>query len=199
MTANIKFCKRTCEACEECCSVVAVAELKKPYHTRCGHQTGKGCAIYGNHPVECRDYRCAWLQGILPEEMRPDKIGILIDAEGGADWIVIQECHHNALDTAVGRGLINEFLGLAENLRCGVRIEPYGAHMRVSPNGDQVPGLYKEIAPKVYLYVGQDERGVSPAPPRQQTRSVGTNRNDLCPCGSGKKYKHCCFRRADVL
>ena len=23
--------------------------------------------------------------------------------------------------------------------------------------------------------------------------SVGVGRNDLCPCGSGKKYKHCCL------
>lgn len=27
---------------------------------------------------------------------------------------------------------------------------------------------------------------------RPRILSVGTGRNDLCPCGSGKKYKHCC-------
>jgi hypothetical protein len=27
---------------------------------------------------------------------------------------------------------------------------------------------------------------------------VNTGRNDLCPCGSGKKYKYCCLtKRAD--
>jgi len=30
----------------------------------------------------------------------------------------------------------------------------------------------------------------APAPPAQR---VG--RNDPCPCGSGKKYKHCCMRK----
>jgi len=24
-------------------------------------------------------------------------------------------------------------------------------------------------------------------------RSQGISRNALCPCGSGKKYKHCCL------
>lgn len=27
----------------------------------------------------------------------------------------------------------------------------------------------------------------------------GTNRNDLCPCGSKKKYKHCCLNRFSDL
>ncbi len=25
-----------------------------------------------------------------------------------------------------------------------------------------------------------------------------TNRNDPCPCGSGKKYKHCCYAKDTV-
>ena len=28
-------------------------------------------------------------------------------------------------------------------------------------------------------------------------KSVKTGRNDPCPCGSGKKYKHCCAGKAD--
>jgi preprotein translocase subunit SecA len=35
-----------------------------------------------------------------------------------------------------------------------------------------------------------------PAPVRQAPRQAGSGqkvgRNDPCPCGSGKKYKHCC-------
>ena len=27
-------------------------------------------------------------------------------------------------------------------------------------------------------------------------RSVQVGRNDECPCGSGRKYKHCCARKA---
>nr|WP_302931906.1 SEC-C metal-binding domain-containing protein [Pseudomonas aeruginosa] len=32
---------------------------------------------------------------------------------------------------------------------------------------------------------------VEPSPKAQAGRSSG--RNDPCPCGSGKKYKHCCI------
>ena len=32
-----------------------------------------------------------------------------------------------------------------------------------------------------------------PAPFKQAAPKVG--RNDPCPCGSGKKYKHCCLLR----
>jgi uncharacterized protein YecA (UPF0149 family) len=24
-------------------------------------------------------------------------------------------------------------------------------------------------------------------------------RNDPCPCGSGKKYKHCCLKTAEIV
>ena len=59
----------------------------------------------------------------------------------------------------------------------------------------RVPGLYREIAPKVHLYVGIAERGTKKTANRRPKRAVGTRRNDLCPCGSGRKYKHCCLRR----
>jgi len=26
-----------------------------------------------------------------------------------------------------------------------------------------------------------------------------TGRNDLCPCGSGKKYKYCCLNTPEVI
>lgn len=194
VTNGLPIYSRSCGTCEECCRVVAVAELNKPYHTPCVHQTGKGCAIYGNHPVECKDYTCVWLQGLLPEEMRPDKIGILVDAEGGDEWVVIQECRRGALDTPVGIELINRISGAVGKLRRGVRIEPFGAHKRATATEKGLPGLYQEIAPKVYLYVGIDERGNSPTATHQPKRAVGTRRNDLCPCGSGRKYKHCCMR-----
>jgi len=40
-----------------------------------------------------------------------------------------------------------------------------------------------------WLY--EREARLGPAPIRSATPKVG--RNDPCPCGSGKKYKHCCL------
>jgi uncharacterized protein YecA (UPF0149 family) len=31
------------------------------------------------------------------------------------------------------------------------------------------------------------------------TRSTKAGRNDPCPCGSGKKFKHCCLGKTDSV
>jgi hypothetical protein len=180
VTIDLPIYARTCGECEECCRGVAVAELNKPSHTPCVHQTGKGCAIYGDHPTECKDYKCAWLQGHLPEEMRPDMIGILVDAEGGDEWLVIQECRQGALVSPAGRELINRISGAVGCLRRGVRIEPYGAHKRAAATEKGSPGLYKEIAPKIFLYVGTDEAGTRPTSKGQPKRSAPAGMTCAC-------------------
>ncbi|HET89419.1 MAG TPA: zinc chelation protein SecC [Chloroflexi bacterium] len=38
------------------------------------------------------------------------------------------------------------------------------------------------------------ERALNPPAPAGRANVVG--RNDACPCGSGKKYKHCCMRQS---
>ncbi len=52
----------------------------------------------------------------------------------------------------------------------------------------------------VSAFSGGDEAALAPQQPaRQQTVRHDTpkvGRNDPCPCGSGKKYKHCCGRNA---
>lgn len=46
------------------------------------------------------------------------------------------------------------------------------------------------------LYSTQKSK-VLPFPGAQTTRTQKTGRNELCPCGSGKKYKNCCGRFHD--
>ena len=50
----------------------------------------------------------------------------------------------------------------------------------------QTKRLEAELAEKQRLLA----RGRSPRP----TRPNRIGRNDPCPCGSGKKFKHCCMR-----
>lgn len=52
---------------------VGVEELGKPSNFKCE----KGCGIYGKHPLSCQEYKCVWLEGILPIEDRPDKLGVV--------------------------------------------------------------------------------------------------------------------------
>ena len=42
----------------------------------------------------CRKYQCAWSQGLLDEDMRPDKCGIMVsvgDAEDGSQYLRVVE------------------------------------------------------------------------------------------------------------
>lgn len=58
-------------------------------------------------------------------------------------------------------------------------------------------GKYMDLRNKILARQGIDPRKV-PEPPfvNPQVRPGSTvNRNDPCPCGSGKKFKSCCGRR----
>jgi preprotein translocase subunit SecA len=43
---------------------------------------------------------------------------------------------------------------------------------------------------------GSQKSDKKPEPIRNRNEKVG--RNEPCPCGSGKKYKNCCMRKAAV-
>jgi Fe-S-cluster containining protein len=74
---------RSCEECTKCCELL--------YGSAYGHEFGNGikckflgncgCKIYKVRPNVCRNYFCAWAQELLPEEMRPDKCGVLVSVE----------------------------------------------------------------------------------------------------------------------
>ena len=71
--------KRTCGDCNACCTVVGVEAFGKRRHEDCEHQTPTGCAIHGDHPAECRQWRCVWLdRGLLHDDERPSKIGLVV-------------------------------------------------------------------------------------------------------------------------
>ena len=40
-----------------------------------------GCSVHKARPKVCEGYFCAWSQELLPEEMRPDKCGVLASVE----------------------------------------------------------------------------------------------------------------------
>jgi preprotein translocase subunit SecA len=56
----------------------------------------------------------------------------------------------------------------------------------------QHPGEEGEVSPTELLAQIHGTTGGSVAPPaRRQAPAVRIGRNDLCPCGSGKKFKKC--------
>ena len=70
--------KRSCGECTECCTALSVTEIHKPAMEPCVHQDGKGCDIYPERPQSCRHFRCGWLDGEGPPDMRPDRLGVVI-------------------------------------------------------------------------------------------------------------------------
>jgi hypothetical protein len=73
---RLNVIKRKCGMCRACCTTMDVAELRKPGNVTCEHVCESGCGIYDTRPGGCRLYNCAWLQGLLTEEQRPDRLGL---------------------------------------------------------------------------------------------------------------------------
>lgn len=69
---------RECGPCTLCCSHFAVPELNKPAGVPCVNLQAWGCQIHATRPPVCRNYECAWRQGMMTEGMRPDKSGLIV-------------------------------------------------------------------------------------------------------------------------
>ncbi|MCL6466387.1 MAG: SEC-C domain-containing protein, partial [candidate division WOR-3 bacterium] len=77
-------------------------------------------------------------------------------------------------------------------LRVLFRVDPKSGEDRVQQQ--RRPATMQAYKPTVSTPVesGATSAATATTPVRRQTPKVG--RNDPCPCGSGKKYKHCCGR-----
>jgi len=71
---------RSCGDCTACCFTHEIKHFNKPVAQQCGQcEVGKGCKIYGQHPQECKGFKCLWLMKEFPENMRPDRLGVVVD------------------------------------------------------------------------------------------------------------------------
>lgn len=58
--------------------MLEISELGKPAHKLCEHYNN-GCSIYSDRPEACRKFECGWLQGLMPEELPPNKTHLLLE------------------------------------------------------------------------------------------------------------------------
>lgn len=90
---------RPCGDCTMCCRILPVPQLRKPAGRTCTHcRVGQGCGIYADRPPVCRTWQCLWSTSPdLPEELRPDRCGVMlfvngrdgvavVDPERAVDW-----------------------------------------------------------------------------------------------------------------
>ena len=70
---------RQCDACTVCCIVPGIdtPQIQKATGSPCRHCITAGCAIYGARPRACREFTCAWLDGAMADDWRPDQSGVL--------------------------------------------------------------------------------------------------------------------------
>jgi len=71
--------KRECGDCGLCCKLLEIPEFDAPKGKWCPkYDKNKGCTIYGNHPTQCKKFKCLWLLGVDSEKNRPDKSKVVM-------------------------------------------------------------------------------------------------------------------------
>ena len=115
---------------------------------------------------------------------------------------------------AVDNLWIRHLTGL-DNLREGIGLRAYGQQDPLLAFKKEAHEMYAELLAAIQRAIVGDIYRVSlvrepqPRPMREMRTSVEAQRapqpvrtagakagrNDPCPCGSGKKYKHCCMRK----
>jgi hypothetical protein len=122
---EIAMKENECGACQECCVLFAIDEAGTKTGERCQHQCAAGCAIHGNHPKVCKEYKCLYRQGAFQGEMyRPDNLGIIFDPRSNPLRLNMFECKPGALDSERTRYIKNK---VKKSFSVPLQIFPYGS------------------------------------------------------------------------
>jgi Fe-S-cluster containining protein len=98
--------------------------IQKPAHTACKHLTCNGCGIYKTRPPLCRGFQCFWLNGWLPEYMKPDEFGVMFSA--GPGEVSVTETKQDALiDNWENVCKAIDRINQRAVKKYGMRLEPY--------------------------------------------------------------------------
>ena len=112
---------RECGDCRVCCTLFEIAEVNKGLNRPCRHQSGPGepgCKIYGHRPQVCREFECAWKQGLSGEGDRPDRLGIMlytVQLEDGGPGLAIVEATPGAFE----KPRVREMISIYQNRKPG--------------------------------------------------------------------------------
>ncbi|NDD85028.1 hypothetical protein EBZ38_12255 [bacterium] len=74
----------SCGDCTACCDGHLTGDaFSVPFGpgSPCTFLINKSCTVYSFRPDVCKNYQCAWSQGLFPEWMKPNRCNILISVE----------------------------------------------------------------------------------------------------------------------
>lgn len=107
---------RECGPCNHCCRLPDIAELNKPINTLCAHadpdRDEGACTIYSERPAVCREFECAWKQGLGGQYDRPDILGVMwqtVTMPDGGPGLGVVEARPGALKSPRVRRQLREF------------------------------------------------------------------------------------------
>jgi hypothetical protein len=74
---------RPCGECTACCTWLKGSAYGYEFGNgkSCKFLCEQNCSVYTKRPKVCEQYFCAWAQELLPEEMRPDRCGVIASVE----------------------------------------------------------------------------------------------------------------------
>lgn len=75
---------RECGDCSACCDgnlVATILSNKMGDGKPCVFLVDKKCVVYDNRPEVCRNYHCAWRQGLFDEDLKPNISNVMISVE----------------------------------------------------------------------------------------------------------------------
>lgn len=80
---NEELYMRPCGECTACCTWLMGSAFGHEFGNgkSCKFLCDSGCSVHKARPQTCMNYYCAWSQGLLPDEWRPDKIDVLVSVE----------------------------------------------------------------------------------------------------------------------
>jgi hypothetical protein len=99
--------KNQCDECHVCCELFPVPALNKRAHVPCHFLGETGCSFHQQpRPYDCENFRCGYLLFPWPQEMRPDKCGMVLmpeayityHADGKIEFIIFYTDAYNIDD-----------------------------------------------------------------------------------------------------
>ena len=107
---------RQCGPCRACCRVFDIPELGKALNVLCRHANADrrkpGCGIYAERPSVCREFECAWKQGLAGDGDRPDRLGVMmyvVPLADGEPGLGVVEVRPGAFETPRVAAMLAEY------------------------------------------------------------------------------------------